>query len=182
MKDKTVPTIKGAFVNSHIKALRKAKGEEGVTLLMERVGKKIKFDYLEDVPVRDEIRIIEISRDIIYEKNIPLSDRAFEAGRLHFRNFTNTPLGKLVLKSLPFSLSTVLLNIPRFAGHVFKNIRFTAERISNSAVKITMDNNDYPLDHFRGLFFEVVLYYKHVGEVKGRETATNIYEYIVEWK
>jgi len=49
-------------------------------------------------------------------------------------------------------------------------------------IKGIMENNDYPLDHFRGLFFEWLLFAGSTGTVAGRETAPRRFEYIIAWK
>src|SRR3954468_16882438 len=94
---KKTPTIKGIFVMSHVRALERAKGKEAVHELVERCGMRVRFKNTDNVPVRDEVTIIENVLDILSGKPIPHSRREFEAGRLHFRNFSRTPMGKLVL-------------------------------------------------------------------------------------
>ena len=103
---KSIPTIKGIFVNSQINSVKREKGEEGLKELEKRFG-SIKFNNIEDVPVSEEVRLIECALQIINEDSIPEKDMAFEAGRLHFKNFSTTPLAKLtfgVLTNLKYIL------------------------------------------------------------------------------
>ena len=85
-----IPTIKGVFVNSRIKALRKMKGKEGVKVLQEEAGKKISCACLQNMPVSGV-------PEIIPDNSIPLAMPPFEADRLHFRDFTGP-----VFKSVKF--------------------------------------------------------------------------------
>jgi len=54
------PTIKGIFVNSHIKMLRDKKGDASVLALAKRFGKSITFKNSDDILISDEVKIIEI--------------------------------------------------------------------------------------------------------------------------
>src|SRR3989344_433641 len=100
MTDKK-PTIKGIFVNSHINKVRQEKGEEGVLELEKKFGMKINFGNLEDVPVREEVRLIECALEVLRGQAVPDSERAFKAGRLHFVNFSGTPFGRIIYKMEP---------------------------------------------------------------------------------
>ncbi|TND07256.1 MAG: hypothetical protein FD123_3401 [Bacteroidetes bacterium] len=183
MKAEThIPMIKGVFVNSHVKAVRKRKGEAGVRLLESKYGASVSFKYLDDVPIREEVRIIEFALDILSEQPVPPGERAFEAGRLHFRNFSTTPVGRLILNMLPRKFKYIMLGIPNIATHVFRNVQFSAKDIGPCAVQITMRNNDYPADHFRGLFFEWMNFWNYPGEVNASVTGPDEYEYVLRWK
>ena len=75
----TEPRIKGIFVNSHVKALEAQKGPEAVRELARRYGGPVRFKNSEDVPVREEVKIIELAADILSGAPIPPDRRAFEA-------------------------------------------------------------------------------------------------------
>src|SRR6185503_14907010 len=119
---KKIPTIKGIFVMSHVRALERAKGKDAVLKLVERMGKRVRYKNTEDVPVREEIAIIENVLDLLSEKPIPHGKREFEAGRLHFKNFSETPLGQLVLRI--FKFKKALLKAPWIAKKVFRGVQF----------------------------------------------------------
>jgi uncharacterized protein (TIGR02265 family) len=95
------PTIKGIFVNSHLKAVRDKLGEEGVRQIELQCGKKISYKNSENVPVSDEVRILDCSIDILRPGEVPPSLLAFESGRLHFQNFSTTPLAKIIFSVFP---------------------------------------------------------------------------------
>jgi len=178
------PLIKGMFVNSHIEALRKEKGDEGVRELEHRYGKPLSFRNLEDVPVREEVRVIEIAFDIMTD-DAPIADKSFEAGRLHFRNFINTPFGRMVDATLPKTeegLVGLLTRARYIARHVFKNTNFSSSIIDDRTLLISMENCDYPIDHFRGLFYEWMNRWGFEGHtVTAKETKPNRYEYTLSW-
>src|ERR1041385_2274033 len=174
MSKHPIPTIKGVFVNSHVNMVRKLKGEKGLKQMETRYGRPLRFKYLEEVPVREEVRIIEIALDLVSEKKIPRSERSFEAGRLHFRNFADTPLGKLAMLSLPKNFKTVMMRVPHVASHVFRHVRFTVEDLADRSVSVVMENNDYPIDHFHGVFYEWLLFREHKGKVEAEELPGNV--------
>ena len=68
------PLIKGVFVSSHVKALEAAKGPEGLAQLEKLYGKPLNFSSLQDVPVRDEVRLIECTLAIMHPE-IPEAER-----------------------------------------------------------------------------------------------------------
>lgn len=176
------PTIKGIFVNSHIKAVRDLKGDAGVAELEKKYGKPIAFKNSEDVPVREEVKIIEAALDIVSEKPIPPEERTFEAGRLHFRNFTGTPFGKIIFALYKNSFKLIMLRTQYVAGHVFSGVKFTSYDLGEKQVKIVMENNDYPVDHFRGLFQQWMEFAGLTGKVEAHETASHQYEYLMTWQ
>ena len=152
--EKNIPTIRGVFVNSHITKLKEIKGYRALADLEKRYGKSLKFGFLEEVPVREEVIIIELVLDLISDKPIPSSERTFEAGRLHFRNFSGTPLARIMFTLLSKDIKMFMMATPNIGKRVFKNIKFNAIKLGPKTIKIIMDNNDYPLDHFKGFFYE----------------------------
>lgn len=175
------PTIKGIFVNSHIKALQTKKGDEAVILLEKQFGKPINFKNSEDVLVSDEVKIIELTLSIMSDTLIPKEKLAFEAGRLHFQNFVTTPLAKIIFSLFKNSFKLMMLNSEKIAGHVFQGVEFKTADLSENSVKVTMKNNDYPLDHFKGLFYEWMSFSGLTGEVAAKKTG-DLYEYTMTWK
>ena len=181
MATRPKPTIKGIFVRSHIAALRAAKGPASVRELEKRYGRPLKFKNSDNVPVHDEVKLIEQVLDLMSNQPVPPAERAFEAGRLHFRNFTTTPLAKIVFSVYRQELKRVLMSAASIAGHVFQGVDFTSEELGPTAVRITLQNNDYPLDHFRGLFDEWIRYSGHKGSVNGTESADGSFVYDLHW-
>ena len=181
MADKT-PTIKGIFLNSHVNKVRQEKGEEGVRELENKFGKPVKFSSFEDVLVRDEVRLIELSLDILMNGKVPADKRAFEAGKLHFKNFSKTPLGRIIFSQFRGNFKLMMVNAPSIAGHVFKGVRFFSEERGPKEVVVMMENNDYPIEHFRGLFQEWMDFSGLTGTVESKEIAPNRYEYIMRWQ
>lgn len=177
----TEPRIKGIFVNSHVKALEAQKGPEAVRELARRYGGPVRFKNSEDVPVREEVKIIELAADILSGAPIPPDRRAFEAGRLHFRNFSTTPLARIIFSMFRTDFKRLMMQAPNIAGHVFKGVKFSSEDLGSKAVKVTMDNNDYPIDHFRGLFQEWMEFSGATGQVRAQE-KDGAYAYTMKWR
>jgi len=179
------PLIKGMFVNSHIRALRVKKGTDGVRELERRYGSPLAFKNLADVPVREEIRILELVLDLLSDVPVPPESRSFEAGRLHFRNFITTPFGKILISAIPKTIAgfhKLLTSTGHIARHVFKNTNFRATH-TDSMISICMDNSDYPLEHFRGLFFEWMVFWDMPSpSVEATENAPGAYEYTLRWQ
>lgn len=176
-----VPTIKGMFVKSHVAAVRRLKGEEGVRALAAACGLPLDFRNSDDVPVHDEIRIIECALDLLTGGNVPPGERAFEAGRLHFRNFTTTPLARIIFALFRRNFRLMMVQAGHLGGHVFEGIRFSSVEEGPTRVIVRMENADYPIDHFRGLFQEWMLYSGAAGTVEARRIDRGIYEYRMEW-
>jgi hypothetical protein len=45
-----------------------------------------------------------------------------------------------------------------------------------------MTNNDYPIDHFRGLFAEWMKFSGYEGTVTAEKVEPDTYRYLMEWK
>jgi uncharacterized protein (TIGR02265 family) len=176
------PTIKGVFVNSHINAVRKHRGESGIRTLEQLYGKSVSFRNSDNIPVAEEVRIIELALGIVADRPIPPAERAFEAGRLHFRNFSTTPLGRIIFSMFRKNFKLMMLQSYHVAGHVFQGVKFRPEDLGPTSVRIVMENNDYPLDHFRGLFYEWLLFSGASGSVDARIIPENLYEYTISWR
>ncbi|MBI3486318.1 DUF2378 family protein [Candidatus Daviesbacteria bacterium] len=176
------PTIKGIFVNSHIKNLKKQKGEEGIEELRKRYGKSIEFRNSENVPVREEVKIIEIALQILTNDSVPKDQIAFEAGKLHFKDFVTTPLAKIIFSLFRNNFKLMMLQSKNIAGHVFNGVKFSSEELGPKQARVIMENNDYPIDHFRGLFQEWMDYSGLTGVVKGKLRKDGSYEYLMTWQ
>ena len=175
------PTIKGIFVNSHINALRQLKGDEGINELANRFGKIPVFKNSDNVPISDEVKIIEICLDLMSDRKIPEIERSCEAGRLHFRNFSKTPLGRIIFSVFRNNFKLLMMQTKYLAGHVFHGVKFTSEDLGNNTIKVVMKNNDYPIDHFKGLFSEWMVFSGLKGIIDTRQLPPNTYEYIMKW-
>ncbi len=175
------PTIKGIFVNSHIQMVRKTLGESGVHALEERMGVPLRFRSTEDVPVREEVRLIEHALDLTSGRTYTPEERAFEAGVLHFRNFTTTPWAKVLFTLFPRNFRFMMMHARTVAERVFNGVRINSEDLGDNAVRVTMDNADYPMEHFRGLFQEWMTFFGIDGMVEARRAGARQFEYTMRW-
>ena len=186
MEMKKTPTIKGVFVNSHIQRLRKERGKSAVKELEERYGKSVKFSDTEDVPVKEEVKILEAIIDILEGPPVSLSKRSFEAGKLHFQNFSTTTFAKILFASIPKTpagFEKLLLNSEYIVNNVFKNTNFESQKSEDGTLTVTMGNNDYPIEHFHGLFSEWLNFWGlKDGKVEAKELEGNRYEYTFLYK
>src|SRR3989344_338383 len=182
MREGAVPTIKGIFVMSHVRMLERALGEKGLLELERRFGKSVHFRNAENVPVSDEVKIIEHVLDLVSGDTTPAAERARLAGELHFKNFSETPLGKLVLPVFRSRFKKILLGVNNIAGHVFRGVTFTSKALGEKEVRILMANNDYPIDHFKGFFAGWLAYSGLIGSVTAHDRGDNRYEYTIKWR
>ncbi|MBI4137051.1 DUF2378 family protein [Candidatus Roizmanbacteria bacterium] len=180
LEDHQTPTIKGIFLNSHIAALRKQKGDDAVAELEKRMGKKLEYGSSSDIPVSEEVHLIEHALGIIRGDQISEKDKAFEAGKLHFANFITTPLARILFPVFRSQFKLLMINANNIAGHVFKHVGFESKDLGEKSVKIIMHNNDYPIDHFRGLFHAWMEYSGLTGTVSAEQTDHR-YEYTITW-
>jgi len=176
------PVIKGLFVNSHIKKLKQEKGEDGLKKLAKAYQKPITFSNSADVPIREEVIIIEHVLALLSDQKIPEKDRAFEAGRLHFRNFTETAYGKIIFSVFRPNFKTMMLQAGNIAGYIFKNVKFSSTELGDKHITVSMENNDYPIDHFRGLFYEWMVFSGRQGTVAATKAeGGNRFVYTMKW-
>lgn len=82
-------------MKSHIYAVKRAKGLAGLDELQRRFGRPLTIRNNDNMPMTDEVDIINISFDIVPDHQLP-AEMDFEAGRFHFRNFLTTPLAKYI--------------------------------------------------------------------------------------
>jgi uncharacterized protein (TIGR02265 family) len=176
------PVIKGIFVNSHIKAVAKAKGRAGLAELARRFGKPLRYGNLQNIPVAEEVRLIEAALQVLSPRPIPKKQLPYEAGRLHFQNFSQTSYGRILLNTLPKNFKRLMLNAKYIAQHVFKGVIFTSFDDGPKAVSVIMENNDYPIEHFRGLFAEWMDYFGLKGNVTASRIDNRSYKYRMSWK
>ncbi len=167
-------------MNSHVKVVRNEKGESGVRELEKRFGRPVNFANFEDVLVSDEIKIIEYALDILTDGKVSPDKRAFEAGRLHFKDFATTPLAKIIFSSIT-DIKKLLLNSKYIAEHVFNGITFISSDNGPDSVKIIMEGGHYPIDHFKGLFWAWVDNFGYEPDVKAVQAGSERYEYTLSW-
>jgi len=185
MAEEKIPTIKGVFVNSHIEQLRNEHGEEMVEKLRRNYGNPLEFSSTQDVPIRKEVEILETIVDLIGSSHLEPKERSLEAGRLHFRNFSDTSFAKILFSTVPKTpegFKKLLLNSDYIVNNIFKNTEFESAAVGDKKLKVTMGKNDYPMEHFQGLLQE---WAKHFGleesNVKASENTEGYYEYIITY-
>lgn len=174
------PTIKGIFLKSHINAVKQAKGEEGIKQLEETYGKPLSFKNSDDIPVREEVKLIEVITQLLSTTPISPEQLPFEAGKQHFRDFTTTPLAKIVLPFFKNQFKQVVLQAQNIAGHVFQGVTFETHDEGEKKIKLIMRNNDYPIDHFKGFFQAWMEYSGLQGTIEAKE-INGAYEYLMSW-
>lgn len=178
MTDST-PTIKGIFVKAHVTAMKEEKGEEGLRLLEEKYGGPLTFQNTDNIPLRDEVKLLECSVELL-QPDIPKDKISYEAGRLHFKNFLKTPFARVLFPFFKNQFKLMMLQAHNIAGHVFQGVTFTTEDIGEHEVKVMTTHNDYPIEHFQGFLKEWMEY----AGLNGIVTATkrdDTYEYRMKW-
>ncbi len=175
------PTIQGIFVMSHIDAVRRSKGRDGVLELERKLGKTLDFRATESVPIVEELRIIDAALDVLKTLPIPPLQRDYEAGRLHFRNFSTTPLGEFLLSIFREDFKIVMLRAPAIANLVFQGVTFSAIDTGPNMVRVTMSNAAYPLEHFHGLFSEWMRFSNLRGAVEATTGPGGECIYTMKW-
>lgn len=175
------PTIKGMFLNSHIRAVRKRFGERGVEKLRACYGKSLSFSSLQEVLVPDEVRLIHCALNIL-RPAVPKEKQEFESGVLHFENFATTPLGKLIMMLSRRAIRKTLLQTKYLAPRVFKNVRVETRALGPREIRISMFNNDYPLEHFRGFFTAWVRSTGRTVQVEAQQNNARTHLFTLTWQ
>ena len=176
------PVIRGIFINSHLNRVREQKGDAGIAEVERLYGKPLNFSNTENIPVKEEIKIIEAVLQVLSEKPIPPDKLSYEAGRLHFQDFSQTPLGRIVFSVFRGDFKTMMTKSQYIAEHVFKGIKFETFDLGPKMVKVVISNADYPIEHFQGLFQEWMNYSKEKGVVEAKELEPKKYEYVMHWE
>jgi uncharacterized protein (TIGR02265 family) len=177
----TEPTIRGVFVKSHIRALEKERGPKAVDELRSRFMGSIEFSNTEQVPVRTEVALLEKIVEILAGHELPQKERELEAGKLHFRNFTTTPLWSIVTSMFGPNIKSLLMQSSTIAGRVFHGVEFVSEDVAERSVRIMLRNNDYPIEHFQGFFEEWLKQSGVSGYVEAYRRSDSAYEYVIAW-
>lgn len=175
------PTIKGIFVNSHIRAVERAHGPDGLRRLETLVGRPLRFGATEDVPVSLEVRVLEAAVELLVESPVAEEEVPLEAGRLHYRNFRGTPWARLVFGVFPRDFRFMVLHAAAIAERVFKGVRFEAQELAPDTLKVVMGNADYPLDHFKGFFEAWMADFGARGSVVAQQGGPRRHDYVLRW-
>jgi hypothetical protein len=176
------PTIKGTYILSHIQALFNDCGQEAIDDLRSRYGKNIDFQKNDNVPVADEVAILENIVDIRSPKRLTKEERALAAGHLHFKNFTSTPIWVILAPFARANIHMLLMQSHYIANKVFHGVLFTSENVSPTTVRIKLANNDYPLEHFQGFFEEWIIFSRQIGAVEADIDSRGAYVYTITWR
>jgi len=179
-QQEVVPRIRGIFVVSHVAALRARLGDDGVRQVAALYGCAPEFRAAELVPVREEVRLLECIVQVLHP-DVPAAERSFEAGRLHFRNFEGTPWARLLFGIFPRSFRFMVLHAGSIAERVFEGVRFEAEELGPDTMRVVMENGDYPMEHFRGLFHQWMESFGLTGTIVAQQTAPRRHEYVLQW-
>ncbi|HVN26042.1 MAG TPA: TIGR02265 family protein [Candidatus Paceibacterota bacterium] len=176
------PTIKGVFMRSHVKALARKRGVAAVAELQAAFGAPLDFGDMDDVLVRDEVRLLELAVRLMKDQPIADGDVALEAGRLHFDNFVSTPLGRLTVPFFKNNFKSVIMGARYLAGHIFRGVKFSSEDLGPSSVRLMMRNADYPLDHFNGFLAGWMSYCGLRGTIEAQEPESRVRIYTIAWQ
>jgi uncharacterized protein (TIGR02265 family) len=176
------PTIRGIFMKSHVQAVAQKKGDPGLKELEKMYGGPTQFKNSDEVPIREEVKLLECAVQILSDCPIPKENISYEAGRLHFKDFSSTPLGKLVLPFFKNNYKMILLRAKYLGGHVFRGVTFLSDELGPNAVQLTMSNADYPIDHFRGLFEAWMEYCGLCGTIQAIEPMERVHQYVISWQ
>lgn len=81
------------------------------------------------------------------------------------------------------NIRAFFLNANHIAGYVFKGVRFILEERGPGYVRLIMENNDYPIDHFAG-FFQAAAKYGGLkeGTVTAEDLGNRRYAYDIRWQ
>jgi uncharacterized protein (TIGR02265 family) len=177
------PTIKGIFVTSHIKALEKQRGHEAVEELERRYGKPLRFRSSDNVPIAEENLILSHIVDITSATDLKHEERAFEAGRVHMKNFSTTPMWLLLSPALQHSPKWIFLQSQHVAELVFEGVKFSSREVSPTVVQIRMEDHEgsYPIEHFQGFLAEMISASGLVGAVDSGVAKDGAYIYTITW-
>jgi hypothetical protein len=176
------PTIKGIFVLSHIRALEKERGKKALAELRKRYGKSLNFRPADNVPIDDEYEILGHIIDMTSAKKLTDEERAFEAGKLHLKNFATTPMWLILDPMIRHNPKWVLLQSKYIAELIFENVSFESHDLNQNAVQLVLHNaQGYPLEHFQGFLYELMAAARLTGAVESG-VDHGAYVYTISWR
>lgn len=175
-------TIKGLFVNTHVKAVEKNLGDFGVKQVAKKCGFALPYGNWENVPVIQEVKVIDAALQLLSDTEVPIHKLEYEAGKFHFNNFMSTFFAKTIFAQFGTNFALMMRLAGKIASRVFKGVEVRSQQLEVKKVRITMYNMDYPLEHFVGFFEAWLSYMKLIGIARGKDLGNKTYEYIITWK
>jgi len=173
------PLIRSTFVRNHVRALERERGEAGVGELARRFG-SLSFLSARYVPVSEESRMLECIVEMT-KPGLDEQELAREAGRLHFKNFSESSLYRIITTVFGDDMKLLLLQGGAIAKRVFRGIEVRSENLGERVVRITFFGLDIPLEHFEGFFEAWMKHSGFAGTVSASAPGTGIYEYTLAW-
>jgi len=171
-------TTKGIFLKSMVDAVRKEKGPEGLKELEEIFG-DIHFAGFKDYPGEVDKRLNKAVIKVIYGEETPEAWREF--GKLGFRTYADSIIGKTMFSLLGNDLRRIALAVERVFNTVTSGYQISVEEVSESEIRIRIKNTHENREYLKGLFVAAVEHFGEKGKVTSRVFGEEDYEYSVKW-
>ncbi len=168
-------------MNSHVRAVQRGLGARGLDALREAVGHPLQFAATEDVPTSLEALVLEEAVRLLSvapsEEEVPRL-----AGRLHYRNFRETPWARVLFTLFPRDYGFMLRHAHTIASRVFNHVVVEAKDLAPRSMLIRLVNSGYPLDHFQGFLEAWLQDFGNEGQVVAQQPTASTQEYLVQWE
>jgi hypothetical protein len=177
-----IPTIRGVYVNSHIKALQKAKGRDAIKELRRLYGKPLEFGNFQNIPIEEELKIMHAVFNLLSSSPVINENFDYEAGKFHFQNFMTAPLTKLFFSLFGKNFRTVVWAASKVSKGIFTGVQVRKKNAGIHTEQIILENNEYPAHHFVGFFDAWLTHLGLIGMTTMKELSPRVHEYTVTWK
>ena len=175
------PMIRGKYVRSHLKSIESDYGPNVATALRKRFVDRLAIRKREFVPIQLDNELFGATVDLLHAEQFAPERRSYEAGRLHFRAFSKGMLWQIVSGIFGKNLRLLLQQSPLVTAGIYRDVQFSAEPYGERSGLITITNQGYPLEHFRGFFEEYLAGSGFNGYVEVQRLDGNRIAYHISW-
>lgn len=175
------PMIRGKYVRCHLKYIEAECNPETVRTLRERFAGKLDFRRNDFVPIWMDNEILEAAARCLKGNDLPRQQLAYEAGRLHYRAFSETIMWQVLTRLFGKNLRLLLQQSPLITARIYRGTQFSSESYGERSGRITIINQGYPLEHFRGFFEEYLHERGFNGYADGQEFEKDRIAYNISW-
>jgi len=170
--------IKGFFLKTLIKVVKKKKGQEGLKILREKMG-DINFSAFKSYPMTIVDTLGKAACEIIFGEWT--DQKEIEFGKLSLTEWMNSSLGKTMMAFVGNDPMKISFAAPRIVNTMSSGMDVNVEKLADNKVKITIKNIPLHVNHYIGVFEAIIIYFGYKPNVTATILAPRYFEYIVEW-
>jgi len=165
-----IEKVQGFFLIEDISYVQKVKGPEGVAALQKLVP-SLNFNTISAIkkyPLTLELEMLHAMTIVLYGNDSPES--WFELGRHDLETCVNSNLGKVILALIGPKYTELIKHGGRILTAFAPFVRYKFLKLSDTECKITIENDPYPIEYYRGSLSAI----KDMVKTEATITATDL--------